>query len=173
VPQGTTRRSAVDGAGPARHFNHVPRGGQPLTIQEWTVLATADLLMVGGLAFTVYAAASLRHCFRIGGGSAGFGHDGGRTVWSDIRVYSWGSSSSSRGWCCRCSLPSSGLDLRSLLPVPSRTREPRGAGARGDVSRNTRPIAAAPPALMPRPPSLDVGASRGRAAPSAARRSND
>jgi protein-S-isoprenylcysteine O-methyltransferase Ste14 len=37
--------------------------GQPLTTQEWTVLAAADLLMVGGLAFTVYAAASLRHCF--------------------------------------------------------------------------------------------------------------
>ena len=37
--------------------------GQPATTQEWTILAAADLMMVAGLAFTVYAAASLRYCF--------------------------------------------------------------------------------------------------------------
>ena len=37
--------------------------GQPITTQDWRILAAADLVMVGGLAFTVYAAASLRYCF--------------------------------------------------------------------------------------------------------------
>ena len=37
--------------------------GQPATTQAWMVLAAADLLMAAGLAFTVYAAASLRYCF--------------------------------------------------------------------------------------------------------------
>jgi protein-S-isoprenylcysteine O-methyltransferase Ste14 len=37
--------------------------GQPTTTEEWRVLGAADLVMVAGLAFTVYAAASLRYCF--------------------------------------------------------------------------------------------------------------
>jgi protein-S-isoprenylcysteine O-methyltransferase Ste14 len=37
--------------------------GKPLTNDAWSVLAASDLLMVAGLAFTVYAAATLRACF--------------------------------------------------------------------------------------------------------------
>jgi protein-S-isoprenylcysteine O-methyltransferase Ste14 len=36
---------------------------QPATTQDWRVLAAADLFLVLGLAFTIYAAASLRYCF--------------------------------------------------------------------------------------------------------------
>ena len=36
---------------------------QPSTTRDWQVLALADLLTAAGLAFTIYAAASLRYCF--------------------------------------------------------------------------------------------------------------
>lgn len=36
---------------------------QPRTTEDWRVLALADLLLVAGLAFTIYALAFLRHCF--------------------------------------------------------------------------------------------------------------
>jgi protein-S-isoprenylcysteine O-methyltransferase Ste14 len=36
---------------------------QPATSQDWRVLALADLLLAVGLAFAIYAAATLRHCF--------------------------------------------------------------------------------------------------------------
>ena len=36
---------------------------QPPTTQDWRVLALADSLLAGGLAFSIYAAASLRRCF--------------------------------------------------------------------------------------------------------------
>jgi protein-S-isoprenylcysteine O-methyltransferase Ste14 len=36
---------------------------QPVTSRDWSVLALADVALVGGLAFTIYAALSLRRCF--------------------------------------------------------------------------------------------------------------
>ncbi len=36
---------------------------QPSTIDDWRVLALADLLMIVGLAFTIYALGALRACF--------------------------------------------------------------------------------------------------------------
>lgn len=36
---------------------------QPNTTQDWRVLALADSLLTGGLAFSIYAAAGLRRCF--------------------------------------------------------------------------------------------------------------
>jgi protein-S-isoprenylcysteine O-methyltransferase Ste14 len=36
---------------------------QPATTQDWRVLAAADVLLVLGSGFTIYAAASLRYCF--------------------------------------------------------------------------------------------------------------
>jgi protein-S-isoprenylcysteine O-methyltransferase Ste14 len=36
---------------------------QPITIRDWWVLAIANLALVCGLAFTMYAALSLRRCF--------------------------------------------------------------------------------------------------------------
>lgn len=44
-------------------FSTFLAAGQPMTTQDWRVLAAADLAMVVGLVFTVYAAASLRYCF--------------------------------------------------------------------------------------------------------------
>jgi protein-S-isoprenylcysteine O-methyltransferase Ste14 len=38
---------------------------QPATTQDWRVLALADLLLTVGLAFTLWAAASLKRCFGI------------------------------------------------------------------------------------------------------------
>jgi protein-S-isoprenylcysteine O-methyltransferase Ste14 len=38
---------------------------QPITTQDWRVLVLADSLLTAGLAFSIYAAASLRHCFGV------------------------------------------------------------------------------------------------------------
>jgi len=44
-------------------FSPFLAAGQPMATQDWRILAAADLAMVVGLAFTMYAAASLRYCF--------------------------------------------------------------------------------------------------------------
>jgi protein-S-isoprenylcysteine O-methyltransferase Ste14 len=63
APHGSRARAPVMAVALAGTFGMCAAAAQPLTTQDWRILTLADALLALGLAFSVYAAASLGPCF--------------------------------------------------------------------------------------------------------------
>jgi hypothetical protein len=131
--------------------------GQPVTAPDRRVLVLADSLLVGGLLFSIYAAASLRRCFGLAPEARELVTSGAyRLVRHPLYL---GEFVAATGALLPVLAPLPmlifGLFCLCLLPVPGHTRGARGAGAARRVPRirrvslrNPRPAAVAAPEIV-------------------------